>query len=175
MSKLQEYMNQIGVHPTKNNHREDQQIYTMDGRKWVFAYLRNLESDFYFTYKDEMYVLEQNQDYLDKSKTLMGRFDDSRKIPFENCKKIGIFDSFDNKQEEGSLSNNQEEFYIKLTESGNIQYAKTINGKVYCIITKDVGLKITNEGLDPSILIGFAKTNKLEFETAFNEAIKRVK
>ena len=166
-------MNQIGVHPTKDNNIEKMKSYTEDGKKWIYAFLRNLQEDLYVMINGNIYLLEYNQDYFDKSKTLMGKFEDSRKIPFENLKKVGIFDSSDKNEEEGSGSDKSLDisFYAAVMDSGEPWLYKVVNGNVVASIC-DGRLTMYLKGFPLPKFMSIAEIQASHFEQEFEKFFK---
>lgn len=174
MSKLTDYMVQIGVEPNNNNHLEDVKAY--HGGKIIYMYLRQLENDFYFSCNDEIYKLPYNEKYFSLSETEQGKFPDSRKINFEDAEKIGILNPHSEEvKESNSTDDLSAEYFIRLNTDGSWHYAKCINGKVKSIVllSKDKAeIELYNEGLAINFKnMGFANTTNKEYEQAFNKAL----
>lgn len=85
-------LDKIGVKRNDLRNRFNGNLTIYNKGKFIYAFTRCLNDDYYFITNNCLHVLRYNEDYLDINKTEMGSKDDSRKIPFEKCEVIGNYD-----------------------------------------------------------------------------------
>lgn len=85
-------LDKIGIKRNDLRNRFNSNLTIYNKGKFIYAFTRCLNDDYYFITNNCLHVLRYNEDYLDINKTEMGSKDDSRKIPFEKCEVIGNYD-----------------------------------------------------------------------------------